>query len=186
MLENALTFSHSLLKNTINRGDLVIDATAGNGHDTLFLAKLVGPEGRVLAFDIQQQAIDNTQALLSEHNIFNTSVIHDGHQHLNKYLSENTLINGAIFNLGYLPGADKKIITNKDSTLAAIKTILPKLANHGLVVLVVYYGHPGGQTELSALLDSVTQLPQQKYAVLQYQFINQVNQPPLVLAIQKK
>lgn len=186
MLENALTFSHSLLKNTIKDGDLVIDATAGNGHDTLYLANLVGLTGHVLAFDIQQQAIDNTKKLLIENKIENTTVIHDGHQHLTKYLKEDDLIKAAIFNLGYLPGADKSIITNGESTLMAIKQILARLAKNGLIVLVVYYGHPGGEKELTTLTDFVVNLEQKKYSVLNYQFINQTNQPPLILAIQKR
>ncbi|QBO36670.1 16S rRNA (cytosine(1402)-N(4))-methyltransferase [Periweissella cryptocerci] len=185
-LENALNYSHTLLQQVVQPGEFVIDATVGNGYDTEFLARLVGPiGGRVLGFDVQLQAIEHTTDRLDEAGITNTQLIHKGHEHVGEYLTDQEVA-GAIFNLGYLPGADKSVITHGNTTLEAVSSILPRLRKEGLLVLVVYYGHPGGETELNAVMDYVEALPHTDYNVLQYGFINQENQPPFVLAIQKR
>lgn len=79
-LERVLPFSKSLLEKIVSAGETVIDATAGNGYDTLFLAKLVGESGKVFSFDVQQEAIDSTKAKLEEAKLENVSLILDGHQ----------------------------------------------------------------------------------------------------------
>ena len=185
-LANALTYSHTLLSQTVERGDYVIDATVGNGHDTEFLSQLVGPKGHVLGFDVQAAAITATTQRLAKAQLNNTELILAGHENVEQYLPVNQSVGGAIFNLGYLPGADKDVITHGATTLAAINAILPHLKRNGLLVLVVYYGHPGGQDEVNQLLTFAQALPQKEYHVLQYQFINQVNQPPYIIAIQKR
>ncbi|MHA6252284.1 tRNA (mnm(5)s(2)U34)-methyltransferase [Oceanobacillus sp. CAU 1775] len=186
MLKNIIPFAHQLLKDTVQPGDLVIDATCGNGNDTLFLTKLVGDEGEVLAFDVQEQAILSTKDKLEEYKITNVNLIHQGHEFVSDYIQENQEVTAAIFNLGYLPKSDKKIITKADTTLVAISQILNHLRKNGLVILVVYHGHPGGEDEKSALLDYVTKLDQKDYQVLNYGFINQKNSPPFILAIEKR
>lgn len=186
MLENALRFSHTLLQNTISQGDTVIDATVGNGEDTVLLAKLVGPAGKVYGFDIQKQAIETTkEKLLYTGQLSQVELLQQGHETISEVINENTSIGGAVFNLGYLPKSDKSIITKSDTTLTALSSILPKLRVGSLVVIVVYYGHEGGQEEKDAVLDFVSHLPQKEYTVLRYGFVNQKNQPPFVLAIEK-
>lgn len=185
-LSNALTYSHELLTASVTSGDFVIDATVGNGHDTEFLASLVGPKGHVLGFDVQASGLMNADARLKGNQYSNYQLVHAGHEHVTEYLTDDQIVGGAIFNLGYLPGADKSVITHGETMLAAIAGILPHLKQNGLIVLVVYYGHPGGQTEVDQLLSYVQELPQKNYHVLQYQFINQANQPPYILAIQKR
>lgn len=188
MVKGIINYSHHLLEISVENGDTVIDATCGNGHDTLFLSKLVGEEGKVLSFDIQKQAIDTTKERLEKENIKNVELIWDNHAHMTHYLTMDKIgmIGGAIFNLGYLPGSDKEIITNAPSTIIALDTILLYLKRKGILVLVVYHGHEGGQEEKEALLKHVIKLEQKKYNVLQYRFINQVNNPPFIIAIQKK
>lgn len=187
MLERAMHYSHTLLKQAIASGDTVIDATVGNGGDTIFLATLVGKSGKVYGFDIQQKAIKTTeQKLLLTGLNQQVKLFHQGHETIDSILPENSQIAAAIFNLGYLPKSDKSIITQADTTLLAIGQILPKLRKTGLVVLVVYYGHEGGLVEKDAVLDYCQTLPQEEYNVLQYGFINQRNQPPFLLAIEKK
>lgn len=188
MLKGILNYSHHLLEESVMKGDFVIDATCGNGNDTLFLSKLVDKEGHVLAFDIQTQAIENTKKLIKDNSFENVSVINDSHAHIEKYLPENMNkeIGGAIFNLGYLPRSDKSIITKGQSTIAAVDTILTHLKKNGLVVLVVYYGHEGGISEKEMVLKHVIHLDQKKYSVLRYGFINQKNNPPFIVAIQKR
>ncbi|WP_077297656.1 tRNA (mnm(5)s(2)U34)-methyltransferase [Virgibacillus pantothenticus] len=187
MLHGILHYAHYLLESTIEKDETVIDATCGNGKDTLFLSNVVGANGHVLAFDIQAQAIQTTKQLMEDHQKTNVSVIHDSHENLEKYLpTKEMLIGGAVFNLGYLPKSDKSIITNAASTISAINTILHYLKTNGLIVIVVYYGHQGGQEEKEAVLKHVMQLSQRSYHVLQYRFINQKNNPPFIIAIEKR
>ncbi|HLR67837.1 class I SAM-dependent methyltransferase [Virgibacillus alimentarius] len=186
MLKGILNYSHYLLALSTQNGETVIDATCGNGNDTLFLSKKVGKEGHVLAFDIQDQAIKNAKALVEGHNCSNISFIHDSHVNVSEYLSSESKVGAAIFNLGYLPKSDKTIITQGESTISSIKSILGFLRQNGLIVIVVYHGHKGGKKEKEMILSYVMNLDQKKYHVLRYDFINQKNNPPFLLAIQKK
>lgn len=180
-----IQYSHQLLQQSIEKGDLAIDATCGNGHDTLVLSELVGENGKVLAFDIQEQAIKSTEKKLADHQKENVKLILDSHENLGQYLQDEKRIGGAIFNLGYLPRSDKKIITKGDSTIRALKVILKHLKNKGIAVLVVYHGHQGGSEEKEQLLQYVSHLDQKYFQVLRYGYINQINNPPFVLAIKK-
>lgn len=186
MLKTALHFSHQLLTECINPGNIVIDATMGNGHDTLFLSELVGYTGHVYAFDIQDKAIESTKKKITAQAIQNTTLIKDGHEHAVNHLPENTKIKAAIFNLGYLPRGDKHITTTSDTTLTAINQLLSILEESGRLILVLYSGHKEGMTEKSDVLTFAQTLPQDMYSVLTYQFINQQNNPPSVLCIEKK
>ncbi|WP_137598112.1 class I SAM-dependent methyltransferase [Paucilactobacillus kaifaensis] len=184
-LQSALEFSHTILKDNISLGETVIDATVGNGNDTIFLASLVGKSGRVYGFDIQQTAIDKTkQQLLLTGLQQQTTLICSGHEHIGQYVTEQ--IAGAIFNLGYLPGGDKNVITHGNTTIKAIQTMLPLLRRGGTICLVIYYGHPGGDDERQSVEQFATQLDQKKFNVLEYQFINQAHTPPRLVAIQKR
>src|SRR5699024_3331407 len=180
-LEGIIPFAHNLLTNAIEHQDLVIDATCGNGNDTLFLSELVGNDGQVYAFDIQAQAIETTKQLLNDKERHNVTLIHDSHANIDQFIKEEKSVAAAVFNLGYLPRSDKTIITKPDSTITAIEKLLPLLKKNGLIVLVVYAGHPGGQEEKNAVIDYVTQLEQKNYFVLKYQFMNLINDPPFVI-----
>lgn len=186
MLMRALEFSHQLLAEIVEVGDIVVDGTMGNGHDTLFLRQLVGETGEVFAFDIQKEALVSTKKRLKEAAISfeNVHLILDSHENIQNYLQKP--LKGAIFNLGYLPTGDKNIITKKESTLASLKTLLPLLEKKGRLVLVLYYGHPGGEEEKEAVLDFSSSLNQKEFTVASYQFLNQVHQPPILLVIEKK
>ncbi|MBB6455431.1 tRNA G37 N-methylase Trm5 [Salirhabdus euzebyi] len=186
-LQRVIPYSHTLLSQSVQPGDFVVDGTAGNGHDTLMLANLVEEEGHVLAFDIQQQAIENTKALLKENRVNNVTLIQESHESLENHLPEkmNKNISGAIFNLGYLPGSDKSIITKPSSTIKAIDTLLRHLRVGKLIILVVYYGHEGGLEEKNKVMDYLKDLDQKYFSVLQYGFLNQKNNPPFILAIER-
>lgn len=183
-LQRVLQYAQFLLQDTIVNGDIVVDATAGNGYDTTFLAQLVGQDGHVYAFDVQQQAIDATQNRLVEAGLSDrVSVILDGHENVSNYVKEP--IQAAIFNLGYLPGSQHEIITKPDTTVRAIENLLHLLKVGGIIVLVVYYGHEGGKDERDQVIEFVSSLPQKKVHVLRYEFINQKNDPPFVIALEK-
>lgn len=181
-LQRVLPFTKSLLEQAVEAGDVVIDATAGNGHDTYFLAGITGDTGKVYAFDIQQQAIEATRKRTEE--LSHVELICDSHAKIEHYVSEP--IAAAVFNLGYLPKGDHAIITKSESTLQAIGQCLERLKTGGLVLVVIYSGHNGGSEERDAVMDYVKQLPQTRYDVMKYEFINQQHSPPFLVAIEKK
>lgn len=182
---NAVEFSHLLLKENLAPGDIVIDATAGNGHDTKFLSDLVGNAGKVYSFDIQKEAITKTKKLLEKNDLAGRAqLILDSHANLDQYL--NKKISAVIFNLGYLPGGNKEIITKSESTIAAVEKSIELLKKNGLIVLVVYSGHLGGKEEKNELLNFASKLDYNKFNVLNYEFLNQPGPPPQILAIKKR
>ncbi|TFJ92827.1 class I SAM-dependent methyltransferase [Lentibacillus salicampi] len=188
MLKGIINYSHHLMEEAVIQGDTVIDATCGNGHDTVFLSRLVGDEGHVFGFDIQDQAIANTQERLRQNGLTNTRIIKDSHSNFIHHIpvDQLTRLGGAIFNLGFLPGSDKSIITQSETTILAIEGILSHMKQNGMIVLVVYHGHEGGDLEREQLMRYVHLLDQKLYHVLYYGFINQKNDPPFILAIQKR
>lgn len=181
-LERVLPFSKTLLEKVITSGDTVIDGTAGNGYDTVFLAQLVGEKGKVFSFDVQQEAIDSTQAKLDAANISNVSLILEGHQHVLNYVQEE--ISAAIFNLGYLPGSDQSITTSGETTWKAVTDMLSLLKKNGIIILVIYHGHEEGKVERHFLEQCLETLDSATTQVLQYQFINRPT-APFIVAIEK-
>lgn len=228
-LLSVLQFSHQLAKARLSKGDCAIDATLGNGHDTLMLAQQVGDQGCVLAFDVQTQAFEKSRLLLEKHNALTpVHFIRDSHAHMKEQwqslasscaplplvqlgqegdvaYSIDLRLGGTIanhvstglsvpilslpkiimFNLGYLPGADKRYTTQVKSTLEALEQSLQLLLPQGLVLLTVYPGHPEGQLEDQAISQWVSTLSQKKYQVLRYGFVNQIHSPPYLLVIEK-
>lgn len=175
--------AHQLLAARIERGDMVVDATAGNGHDTLFLAEKVGDEGTVHAYDIQEQALTNTEQRLDEHGLTHRVVFHlQSHTEIAR-LEEP--IQAAVFNLGYLPGSDKQIITQPDSTCEAVEAARSLLREGGIIVIVIYPGHEGGAEEAEAVEQYAKKLPPSQYVVLKYAYINREG-APYIVAIEKK
>lgn len=180
MIKRSIRLSHDFLAEVLDNEAVAVDATMGNGNDTAFLAKL---SQKVYAFDVQEQALINTRKRLDEQKIDNAQLILDGHEHVDQYVSEP--IRAAIFNLGYLPSADKTIITKPNTTLEAIKKILERLEDGGRVSLMIYYGHEGGNVEKDAVLEFVKDLPQEDFATMLYQPLNQIHTPPFLVMIEK-
>lgn len=187
MLLSALAYTHTLIKQTIQPGDTVIDATVGNGHDTLLLAGLVKESGKVVGFDIQKTAIDTTRKRLAEAGLENrVQLYHKGHESIDDVLAPDDTVSLVVYNLGYLPKGDKTIVTTPDSTVESLGQALSHLKKNGLILLMIYYGHEGGEKEKDAVLRFTQALPQKKYSVLQYQYLNQKNAPPFLIAIEKR
>lgn len=173
----------------ISEGDLAIDATCGNGNDTLVLANAVGQTGKVLAIDIQETAINNTQKLLTENNVFNAKCIQDSFENLGHIASVHFAGEEAaavVFNLGYLPGGDKTFTTVTDMSLNAIKQALDVIKVGGIVTVVLYCGHEAGKKEKQAVLDFAQELSSKDYHVVYTKMLNQRKDPPEVLWITKK
>ena len=183
-LQRVLQYAQSLLEMTVGEGEIAVDATAGNGHDTLFLANLVGDDGYVYSFDVQKQAVDATLHRLLDNALEHRAlVLRDGHENVAKYITKP--VAGAIFNLGYLPGSDHDIITKPNTTIQALESLLKLLKVGGIIVLVIYHGHEGGKEERDEVIRFVSELPQKYIHVLRYEFLNQQNDPPFVIALEK-
>ena len=178
-MKKPLEMAHDFLAQVITQEDIVVDATMGNGHDTLFLAKLAK---QVFAFDIQEQALEKTRQRLLEAGLTNVELILQGHETVDQYVSD---VKAAIFNLGYLPSADKSIITQPQTTIEALDKLCQMLVKGGRIAIMIYYGHEGGDIERDAVMDYVSQLPQQEYTATIYRTLNQINNPPFLVMIEK-
>lgn len=178
-MKRPLEMAHDFLAQVITPEDIVVDATMGNGHDSLFLAKLAK---QVYAFDIQEQALEKTSQRIQEAGLTNVDLILQGHETVDQFVTE---VKAAIFNLGYLPSADKSIITQPQTTLEALEKLCQMLVKGGRIAIMIYYGHEGGDIERDAVLDFVSQLPQQEYTATIYRTLNQINNPPFLVMIEK-
>ncbi|MDO4693747.1 MAG: class I SAM-dependent methyltransferase [Eikenella sp.] len=184
-LDNILPFAHRLWAAWLPEGGCAVDATAGNGHDTLRLAQLAGESGRVYAFDVQEAALVATRARLQAAGVDDGRVclVAAGHERLADYVAQAADV--AAFNCGYLPGGDKNRTTQTDTTLRALAQALAVLKPGGLLTVVLYPGHAEGTREAEAVRQWLSALPQQDYAVLHYGFLNRRNRPPYLLAVEK-
>jgi ubiquinone/menaquinone biosynthesis C-methylase UbiE len=184
MLGNAVLISHQIMARVIQPGDTVIDATCGRGKDTLFLAQLVGPRGRVYAFDIQNEAIASTRELLDRNKCLNQVVlINADHSRMTDYIEDHP--SACMFNLGYLPGGDHSLTTGSKDTRQALSAGMSILKPGGIISLVFYPGHPGGQEEMETIEKYLSGLPQQLFEVTKTRFLNQINSPPQIICIEK-
>ncbi|PEJ57547.1 16S rRNA (cytosine(1402)-N(4))-methyltransferase [Bacillus sp. AFS002410] len=189
ILERILPYARKLLQSAVKEGDITVDATVGNGHDTVFLAKIVGENGHVYGFDIQDEAIQKTTERIANENVSKqVTLVQRSHADIKDVIpvSLHGKLKGAIFNLGYLPGSDKQIVTVPASTISAIEQLIEIMAPEGIVVVVIYHGHEGGDIEKDALMNFAQNIPQDLAHVLTYRFINQANNPPFILAIEKR
>lgn len=180
----ATDMAQLLLARKLQPGDVVVDATVGNGHDTLFLANEVGPTGRVFGFDVQESALKNAADRLGDRP--QVTLLHAGHETLAEHLADaNQLsIAAAMFNLGYLPGADRTIVTRSETTLAALRQALTLLQPGGTVTMVLYPGHLGGGQEAADLLGFVQALAD-GFAASRYQRMNALAPAPELLLVER-
>ena len=173
------------LEKVIQKGDVVIDASMGNGYDTVYLGNLVGDSGKVYAFDVQEEAIKSTIKKVERDNMTSrVELILDGHENLDAYVKEE--VSCVVFNLGYLPRAKHIIITKPDTTLEAIKKSLKLLKPNGIISIAAYIGHEGGLEEKNYICEYLNSLDQSEFNVLHMQFTNQINNPPQLILVEKK
>ena len=183
---NTIRLLQQSLQLIIKEGACCIDATAGKGKDTLFLAKLAGESGRVLAMDIQPAALEATEKLLQKHHVAErVTLILDGHENMQKY-AETESVDCIMFNLGYLPGGDHTIATKADTTIQALERGLNLLKPLGMISLAIYHGGDTGFAERDAVLNWLKQLDCKQYTVLVTYFYNRPNHPPLAVQIIKE
>jgi tRNA A58 N-methylase Trm61 len=175
--------SHLFLRNFVHDGQFAIDATCGNGHDTLLLARLVGESGHVWGFDIQQQALVETGQRVDEAGLSGrVTLLHTGHEELARHVAVPVQV--VLFNLGYLPGGDRTIITLPDTTGTALDQALLLLAPGGIVMVTVYPGHSGGSEEQSTVDGWAAGLDPRKYHSWRMGQTNVTPTAPYLLLIQ--
>ena len=199
LIRSTTAFAMSIACRYITDSGLVIDATCGNGHDTLKLAlydREHSLNADIVAFDIQETAIDNTKALLADKGFGpqmengQIRLVNRPHESMvdcvREIFGDSRKACLVVFNLGYLPGGDKSITTTAGSTLSAVESALRLLDTDGLVCITMYSGHPEGAKEKQALLHFAEELDSHEYHVSYISMINQPNCPPEILLISRK
>ncbi len=179
-LSSMIETAQFIVKNYCISGETVVDGTVGNGGDTLFLSKLVGNSGVVYGFDIQKTAIDTTEALLIKNGINNVTLLCTSHEFIGNVI--NKKIGGAMFNLGYLPGADRSIVTKPESTLSALRQTFDLLKTGGVVTVVSYRGHQGGDDEFNVVAEFFRSIDEKQIKVTRIDHWNSVKKAPVLFA----
>ncbi len=184
-LRSARYLAADCLRQVIQPGDTVIDATMGNGHDTAMLAELVGASGHVIAFDVQADAVAHTRAALEEAGLLDRCELHCmGHEHIGEVVQSP--VRTATFNLGWLPGGNKTITTLWPTTRQAVEACLKLLVPGGVLTICSYPGHAAGNVERQALMTLLSSLRPQEFNVLHQHFLNAGAGAPECFVIQKQ
>lgn len=181
---SAVKTAHCFLLPILRNAKNVVDATAGNGNDSLFLAANTPSNAIIWCFDVQQTALNNTRLLLENSDLAKKArLVLDSHVHISKYI-ENP-IDAAVFNLGYLPGENHTVTTQPHSTVKALKSCIELLKVGGLITVVAYPGHETGYSETLAVRELLSSLPSNQFFVGSWMAINQANLPPVLYVIEK-
>lgn len=184
VLRNARHLAADYMVRSIREGDSVVDATMGNGKDTLFLCELVGETGHVYAFDVQEEAVARTRERVAEAGYAErTTLLLAGHETMAAHVPAG--VQAVMFNLGWLPGAEHIVTTKTNTTLEAVRAAVSLIAPGGIVTVCVYPGHDEGTRELSALLEYARTLSVREYNVAHHCFLNASSQTPQLILIQR-
>ena len=164
----------------LKEGDVAVDFTMGNGHDTEFLSKTVGPTGHVFAFDVQEQALASTADRLRETGCpDNCTLILDSHHNVKQYV--DVPIKAGMFNLGYLPGSDKTVTTMRATTLPAIEAAIELMDRDAIILVAVYPGHAEGEAEGKLVCEYLSSLSRYKVCATQIKILNSPTSPFFIL-----
>ena len=184
LLRGPTHMARTFIRLFVRPGDHVVDATCGNGRDTLLLAELAGPSGRVWAFDIQDEALRATAERLEKSGLSSRAeLIAAGHERMADYVSKPVRM--VVFNLGYCPGGNRTIITTSDTTMPALEQALRLLMPEGILAITVYPGHPGGLEESAAVSDWLSGLDQRLFHAWRMEQINTGVNAPYFFMIQR-
>ena len=168
----------------LREGDVAVDFTMGNGHDTEFLSKTVGPDGHVFAFDVQEMALASTAEHLRESGCpDNYTLILDSHHNVKKYV--DVPIKAGMFNLGYLPGSDKTVTTMRATTLPAIEAAISLMDRDAIILIAVYPGHAEGEAEGKMICEYLSTLSRYKLCCTQIRILNSPTSPFFILVENK-
>ncbi len=186
LFQSHLDLAHAYWKQLVKPGDILIDATCGNGQDTLVLSRLNLKEGKgkIWAVDVQAKAIALTQNYLKQHlsneELENVYYQHGCHSQFPTTIEPESVAL-IIYNLGYLPGSDKNLTTMTATTLQSLKQALVLVKPGGMISLTCYPGHSEGASEQSAILEFATELPATKWSICHHQWLNRKKSPSLLL-----
>ncbi len=180
-----LEYAKNYWKNFLDKTDTAIDATLGNGFDTLYLAKILiernDQRGKLICFDIQKKAIESAKLLLRENlkkeHFKNINILQKSHEDLTKFIKEK--VNLIVYNLGYLPKSDKKITTNAETTISSIESGFKILAKKAAISIISYSGHSAGEKEEIALIEYLKKIDRNEYSVLHLRWLNKEKAPTL-------
>ena len=183
-LRNARCLAADYLRRCVREGDTVVDATMGNGGDTLFLCGLVGETGHVIAFDVQEAAVNRTQERLAQAGVIDRArLLLAGHETMREHVQGP--VQAVMFNLGWLPGAAHAVTTRVETTLAAVSAAVELLAPGGVATVCIYPGHEEGTRELAALIEYAASLDVRRYNVLHHRFLCAPAHTPQLILIQR-
>lgn len=182
LFSRPLYCAHEWVRRIVRAGDAVIDATAGNGYDSFFLANLVGSEGRVDVFDIQPQALESTRQRLEEGGCMDGRARLHLMSHARMAEATPESVRAVMFNLGYLPGGDKSVISQTGETLKALEVSLGLLSAGGIVTVVCYPGHEGGDEEAREVERFFSALPSGEWTVSEVKSLNGNPKSPFLIA----
>ncbi len=180
---------HQHLKPLISPGDVVIDATVGNGHDSLFLAHLIGETGRVYGFDVQSDAIAATQQRLDSEKLSQHAILMQrGHEEMLRSIPAELhgKVSVILYNLGYLPGGDKSLTTQIATTINALEQSALILTSGGIISILAYTGHPGGMEECQAVKSWANDLNPDHFEVTITNLLPDHRHPPEWIIVEKR
>ena len=159
----------AFIRQQVQEGDFCIDATMGNGNDTLLLSQLCGESGKVLAFDIQEQALTATQKRLNAGHVpENYRLLLESHANMAEYATPDS-VSCIVFNFGYLPGGDHSLATRGKTSIQAL----------------THSGGDSGFEERDQILDWLKNLDPHQYLVIKSEYYNRPNNPPIPVLIIK-
>jgi hypothetical protein len=189
VIPSAVRQAQSWALGVLSDGDWAVDATVGNGQDTCFLARRVGPAGRVIGFDVQSEALVAASARLHREGLAGrVTLVHRGHEELAGWFRDHAAQRRPrvfMFNLGYRPGGDPKIVTRPDSTVSALETALELVVPGGLVTVVAYPGHEGGAEEAERVLSWSRSIPRSMARAVEFAELNTRGPAPLLIAVSR-
>ena len=183
MFNNVTEITNLIIDTKVDEDNISLDLTMGNGNDTLYLLKKTGKKGKVYSFDIQKEAVENTKKLLKENGIKSDFLINSSHENVLRYVEEK--VDFAVYNLGYLPGGNKSIVTKSSSTVKSLKDVLSILNIGGVVCVCSYVGHNGGMEEYEDILSFVSGLDKHEFNVMKFEHLNRKASSPKMIIIEK-
>lgn len=176
--------AHNLISIKLKSIKCGIDATCGNGHDTLFLSGLCRTSGIIYSFDIQEEALRNTAIALEKNNLINNvKIIHAGHENILKHIDLE--VDVIMFNLGYLPNSDRKISTSYDTTIIALESCLKILREKGIISIICYPKHNSGFEEMVYVKQWIRDLSKSEFNVNEYSSENSDRTTPILYVIER-
>ncbi len=182
--QSARFWAREIIESAVSEGSVAVDATMGNGNDTQWLCERVGNTGRVYAFDIQAEAVARTEERLRAAGLLSrATLLCESRERILEAVAEP--IDAAVFNLGWLPGAEHGVTTQTETTLRAAEAALACLREGGVMTICIYPGHEEGERERKALLSWAEGLDPRRYDAIVKAYLNQPNHPPCMLAVRK-